>query len=172
MLVDARTVPDGSRIEADVCIVGAGAAGITMARELRRRPLRVVVLESGGLEPDRATRSLSRGEVTGHPYFRLDQARSRCLGGTTEQWTIANGRTFGHSFHIHDVQFAIVSRSTGAVPAHEQGWKDTFFIRPNESVAFVARFADFSSAEHPYMYHCHMSNHEDEGLMAQFLVVP
>ena len=76
MLVDARTVPDGSRIEADVCIVGAGAAGITMARELRRRPLRVVVLESGGLEPDRATRSLSRGEVTGHPYFRLDQARS------------------------------------------------------------------------------------------------
>ena len=48
MLVDARTVPDGSRIEADVCIVGAGAAGITMARELRRRPLRVVVLESGG----------------------------------------------------------------------------------------------------------------------------
>ena len=87
MLVDARTVPDGSLIEADVCIVGAGPAGITMARELRKRPLRVVVLESGGLEPDRATRSLSEGDVTGHPYFRLDAARSRCFGGTTEQWT-------------------------------------------------------------------------------------
>ncbi|MGH7542784.1 MAG: FAD-dependent oxidoreductase [Gemmatimonadota bacterium] len=87
MLVDARTVPDGSLIEADVCIVGAGAAGITLARELRERPLRVVVLESGGLEPDRATRSLSEGAVTGHPYFRLDAARSRCFGGTTEQWS-------------------------------------------------------------------------------------
>ncbi len=87
MFVDARTVPDGSLIEADVCIVGAGAAGITMARELRKGPLRVVVLESGGHEPDRATRSLSEGEVTRKPYFRLDAARSRCFGGTTEQWT-------------------------------------------------------------------------------------
>lgn len=102
MLVDARTVPDGSRIEADVCIVGAGAAGITMARELRRRPLRVVVLESGGLEPDRATRSLSRGEVTGHPYFRLDQARSRCLGGTTEQWTGECRPLDAQDFERHD----------------------------------------------------------------------
>ena len=89
-----------------------------------------------------------------------------------EQWTISNGQTFGHSFHIHDVQFAIVSRSSGAVPDHEKGWKDSFFIRRNESVSFVARFDDFASTEHPFMYHCHMSNHEDEGLMGQFLVVP
>lgn len=90
---------------------------------------------------------------------------------TVENWTIANGRVFGHSFHIHDVQFRIVSRSSGPVPATEQGWKDTFSIRINESVSFVARFDDFSSSTHPFMYHCHMSNHEDEGLMGQFLVV-
>jgi bilirubin oxidase len=87
-----------------------------------------------------------------------------------EAWTIANGRAFGHAFHIHDVQFKIISRSTGAVPEYEQGWKDTFYIRINESVTFVAKFDDFASGEHPFMYHCHMSNHEDEGLMAQFLV--
>ena len=90
---------------------------------------------------------------------------------TVEKWTIANGRVFGHSFHIHDVQFRIVSRSSGPVPATEQGWKDTFSIRTNESVSFVARFDDFSSSTHPFMYHCHMSNHEDEGLMGQFLVL-
>ena len=59
-----------------------------------------------------------------------------------------------------------------AIPAHEQGWKDTFLIHRNETVSFVAKFADFASTVHPFMYHCHMSNHEDEGLMGQFLVVP
>ncbi len=87
-----------------------------------------------------------------------------------EKWTISNGNTFSHSFHIHDVQFKIVSRSTGPVPAHEQGWKDVLSIARNESVSFVAKFDDFASATYPYMYHCHMTNHEDEGLMGQFLV--
>ena len=91
---------------------------------------------------------------------------------TVEKWTITNGNTFSHSFHVHDVQFAIVSRSSGPIPAHEQGWKDTFLIHRNETVSFVAKFADFASTVHPFMYHCHMSNHEDEGLMGQFLVVP
>jgi blue copper oxidase len=88
----------------------------------------------------------------------------------TEQWTIQNNRTFGHAFHIHDVQFHIVSRSSGTVPDYEQGWKDTVFLPINESVSFVARFSDFASATDPYMYHCHMANHEDGGLMGQFVV--
>jgi len=89
-----------------------------------------------------------------------------------EQWTIDNGRVFSHSFHIHDVQFALVSRSTGEVGEHEKGWKDTVYLFTNETVQFVAKFDDFASTEHPFMYHCHMANHEDEGLMGQFLVVP
>ena len=87
-----------------------------------------------------------------------------------EKWTITNNRTFDHSFHIHDVQFAIVSRSGGAVPDDEKGWKDTVRVPLGESVSFVAKFDDFASATNPFMYHCHMSNHEDEGLMGQFLV--
>lgn len=104
--------------------------------------------------------------------YAMDTMNQTVKLNTTEKWTIKNGQVFGHSFHIHDVQFAIVARSTGAVPAHERGWKDTFFIRIGESVDFVARFADFASRTNPFMYHCHMSNHEDEGLMGQFLVVP
>lgn len=91
---------------------------------------------------------------------------------TTEKWTIANtpNAVFGHSFHIHDVEFKIVSRSSGAIGAYESGWKDTFFISRNESVAFVARFQDYADATHPFMYHCHFSQHEDEGMMGQFVV--
>jgi bilirubin oxidase len=87
-----------------------------------------------------------------------------------EKWTISNGMVFSHSFHIHDVQFKIVSRSAGGVADYEQGWKDVVAVPRGESVTFIARFEDFASATDPYMYHCHMSNHEDEGTMGQFLV--
>lgn len=90
--------------------------------------------------------------------------------GDTEMWTIKNNQTFGHAFHIHDVQFSIVSRSDGAVADYERGWKDTVFVPLGESVAFVASFEDFASATDPYRYHCHMANHEDGGRMGQFLV--
>ena len=56
------------------------------------------------------------------------------------------------------------------MPDYEQGWKDTVFLPIDESVRFVARFSDFASATDPYMYHCHMANHEDGGLMGQFVV--
>ena len=104
--------------------------------------------------------------------FNIATINKTLAANTTEKWTIANtpNAIFGHSFHIHDVQFKILTRSTGAVGAYESGWKDTFFISRNESVVFVARFADYSDATHPFMYHCHFSQHEDDGMMGQFVV--
>ena len=90
-----------------------------------------------------------------------------------EQWTIANASGFSHAFHIHDIQFKIVARigGTGAVGNYEGGWKDTLFVGQGSAVTFIARFDGFASSANPFMYHCHFSNHEDEGLMGQFLVV-
>jgi blue copper oxidase len=90
--------------------------------------------------------------------------------GNTEKWSVTNNNVFGHCFHIHDVEFKIVSRSTGSIGAYESGWKDAFFLSRNETVSFVAKFEDYSDASHPFMYHCHFSNHEDEGMMGQFVV--
>ena len=87
MIVDAQDVPDDALVECDACIVGAGAAGITIARALLGRRVQVVLLESGRLTPDAETQSLYAGEVIERPYFPLDAARSRCFGGTTNQWT-------------------------------------------------------------------------------------
>jgi bilirubin oxidase len=89
-----------------------------------------------------------------------------------EKWTIVNNNVFGHSFHIHDVQFKILSRSSGTVGAHESGWKDTVYLPVGESVTVIAKYEDFSSSKNAFMYHCHFSNHEDGGMMGQFLVVP
>ena len=92
--------------------------------------------------------------------------------GATESWTINGGAVFSHSFHIHGVQFKIVARngSATAINSYEQGWKDTIYVPIRESVTFIAKFDDAADTSYPYMYHCHMSNHEDEGLMGQFVV--
>ena len=89
-----------------------------------------------------------------------------------EKWTIINNNVFGHTFHIHDVEFKIVDRngSPTGVGSHESGWKDVIYVPRNESVSFVAKFDDYADAIHPFMYHCHFSNHEDEGMMGQFIV--
>ena len=90
MLVDARTVPGDKTFEADLCIVGAGAAGITIAREFADQGFSVILLESGGFEFEQETQALYRGETTG-PFMPgggtyLSRVRSRYFGGSTNCW--------------------------------------------------------------------------------------
>ena len=86
MIDDARTIPADSVLTADLCIVGCGAAGITIGRELAGSSLGVVILESGGLEYESEINDLDKGEVVGLPYFPLDTARLRYFGGSTNHW--------------------------------------------------------------------------------------
>lgn len=86
MFVDSKVLPHGGEIRADVCIVGAGAAGITVARELDGTGLGIALLESGGLEPDHATQALYQGS-SNEPYAtRPDESRFRYFGGSTNRW--------------------------------------------------------------------------------------
>lgn len=105
-----------------------------------------------------------------HTPFDLATINKTVKLNDIEKWSVTNNNVFGHSFHIHDVQFKIISRSSGAVGAYESGWKDEFYIRVNETVTFVAKFDDYSDAIHPFMYHCHFAPHEDGGMMGQFVV--
>lgn len=86
MFADARSVPRGTGLEADVCIVGAGAAGITLGLEFIGSPFQVVVLESGGFEYEIETQSLYEGRSIGLPYSDLNAPRLRFFGGTTNHW--------------------------------------------------------------------------------------
>jgi len=86
MLIDARTVPDGSELTFDLVVVGAGPAGIAMADRLRDAGLRICLLEGGGRHPDLATQRLYRGENVGHPYYPLDACRFRLFGGGSNRW--------------------------------------------------------------------------------------
>lgn len=87
MFIDARTLPPHSNIESDVCIVGAGAAGITLAREFIGKPVRICLVEGGGFEFDKETQQLYTGDNIGLPYYSLDFPRVRMFGGTTVHWS-------------------------------------------------------------------------------------
>lgn len=91
--------------------------------------------------------------------------------GSTEIWDLVNTSStrmmLPHSMHLHDVQFNILDRN-GKPPAPiESGRKDTVLLWPNERVRIISRFLDYTGI---YMYHCHMLEHEDDGMMGQFEV--
>src|SRR5512143_46263 len=85
MHIDARELAE-SVIEGDLCIVGAGAAGLTMALEWLGTPWRVILLEGGGFAYDDRIQELFRGRTTGQPYYPLKSTRLHYFGGTTGHW--------------------------------------------------------------------------------------
>ena len=90
--------------------------------------------------------------------------------GSTEIWEIENNSMMMHPFHIHHGQFRIVDSNNRAWPAHEQAYKDTVKVGPGQRVRVLMKFEDYADPELPYMYHCHILEHEDAGMMGQFVV--
>lgn len=90
--------------------------------------------------------------------------------GVTEVWEIYNkpdmmgGMT--HPFHIHGTQFKIISIDGKEPPIHEQGWKDTIAVDAGETFKIAVKFNNTGI----YMFHCHVLEHEDNGMMGQVLV--
>ncbi|MCE2927805.1 MAG: FAD-dependent oxidoreductase [Rickettsiales bacterium] len=72
-------------MSADVCVVGGGAAGIAIAMRLNKTDTNVIMIESGGFEPDKATLDLNKGSSVGLPYS-TETTRLRWFGGTTNHW--------------------------------------------------------------------------------------
>lgn len=85
-ILDARTADLPTEIQAGICIVGAGAAGITLAVELARAGLQVLVLESGNMQLEGGTQRLYEMKQTGLRYFDMTTCRLRYFGGTTNHW--------------------------------------------------------------------------------------
>jgi choline dehydrogenase-like flavoprotein len=98
--IDARSLPDGERLEADVCIVGAGPSGITLALELLDTGATICLLESGGLERS----GLPGGESVGYPYYRLETAGIRAFGGSSLHWGSGDG-DYWHAVPLDRLDF-------------------------------------------------------------------
>ena len=103
--------------------------------------------------------------------FNMDSINEVVHLNTTEVWTLVNKTLVAHPFHIHDIEFNIIEKSGLPPTPSETGWKDVVLVMPNDSVKFITKFTTFADNTTPYMYHCHLLHHEDDGMMGSFLVI-
>lgn len=100
MIVHARIIPANTTLETEVCIIGSGPAGITLALDFDGQPFRVILLEGGEIKYDRVSQSLYKGTNIGLQYEDLHQSRSRFFGGSSNCWA-----GFCRQFDAHDFEF-------------------------------------------------------------------
>ena len=101
----------------------------------------------------------------------MDRVDATVEKGATELWEVRNLDLFPHNFHVHDVQFRVLDIDGEAPPPALAGAKDTVYLEPRRTYRLVMRFEDHADPTTPYMFHCHLLLHEDEGLMGQLVVV-
>jgi blue copper oxidase len=126
------------------------------------------------LDPARAAQTrdfLFRSRQINGRKMDVGRADAVIVKDTTEVWNVANGHDTPHSFHIHDVQFQVLSVNGGPPPPELSGWKDTLFLAEGQTFRIIARFADYADPTTAYMFHCHVLKHEDQGMMGQFVIV-
>ena len=123
--IDARSLSDGETLTTTVCVVGAGAAGISLAAELAGSDVDVLLLESGGYENDGSTIGLYRGTNVGRSYFPLESCRLRYFGGTTNHWAGVCRELDPIDFELREgipwTGWPIDGRELD--PYYERGWK-------------------------------------------------
>ena len=90
-----------------------------------------------------------------------------------EVWTVTNENSdWPHNFHIHDARFKVLGfTGTDVTDMAASGWKDTVSLPPGATAELAVEFGWYPDNTVPYMFHCHMLMHEDEGMMGQFMVV-
>lgn len=104
-------------------------------------------------------------------HFDMNTINETVYLNTTEKWRVTNNTGIAHPFHIHDMHFYILNIDGGPVPNYEQGKKDVVLVMPMQYVEFITKFEDFADDSIPYMYHCHLLHHEDDGMMGSFKVI-
>ena len=187
----APAFDDHDRIDFDIFTIAVGAPSenpITMLPTSLTRIARILVEEAVNAQRPRLFElSAGRFELTpvGDPPI-LDltftiNGKAMDIGrideviqlGDTEIWEITNTTGQAHPMHIHGESFQILTRNCSYenVPLSERGWKDSVIVKPNETVRIIKRFEDFADPEHPFMFPCHILDHEDGGMMLQWIVV-
>lgn len=100
--------------------------------------------------------------------FDMDRIDLTVKRGALEHWTVSANMMM-HPFHVHGVTFQVLSQNGGPPKPQNSGWKDTILIDGQADI--LMRFDRPASESLPYMFHCHILEHEDGGMMGQFAVV-
>jgi FtsP/CotA-like multicopper oxidase with cupredoxin domain len=160
---------DGGRDTFDILRI-TGSDNLEQSNSL---PDQLVVIDRPNEADAAATRQFALTSRRSINDERLDMSRIDQVVevDTTEIWEVTNDHGMIHSFHIHLIHFAILDIDGEPPPEHLRGWKDTVLIPSRSTVRLIAEFKDYADPEVPYMFHCHILRHEDNGMMGQFVVV-
>ncbi len=102
--------------------------------------------------------------------FAMDRIDVTAKLGTAEIWEISSGgMPMAHPFHVHGASFRILSKNGAKPAAYESGWKDVVLLDRHAEI--LVRFDNPAPLKMPFMYHCHILEHEDHGMMGQIAVV-
>ena len=101
--------------------------------------------------------------------FKTNRVDELITSGATEIWSIRNMSPMAHPFHAHATQYLILTRNGVPASGVDLGWKDTFLVQPGETVRIIGKF-DGTINYGDYMYHCHILEHEDAGMMGYFRI--
>jgi FtsP/CotA-like multicopper oxidase with cupredoxin domain len=116
-----------------------------------------------------STGGMNMSFVINNKTFDMNRVDEFVPAGATEIWEVRNASMMAHPFHAHAVQYQILERNGVAATGTDLGWKDTFLVQPGGSVKIIAKFDPVLSVG-DYMYHCHILEHEDAGMMGYFRV--
>jgi len=144
-------------------------------------PATLTTLEKYSPDEAQTTRSFTLSGRMGNLFINnktMDMHRidERVSLNKVEIWEIHNQKMMmmgmEHNFHIHGTHFMVLERNGFAsnVAQNEKGYKDTVYLAPGDSVKLIVKMTDYRDSKVPYMYHCHFLEHEDRGMMGQFIV--
>ena len=102
---------------------------------------------------------LEQGFINGQE-FDLNRVDITAPLGATEIWQVENVVSMDHPFHLHGFSFQVLDRD--GVPEPFPAWKDTVNVPRHSVVRFIVRYTDFPGK---WMFHCHILDHEDHGMM-------
>ena len=108
-----------------------------------------------------------RMAIAGEP-FDMKRVDVEAKLDSWEIWELTT-KEMAHPFHIHGASFRILTLNGKAPPAHQSGWKDTALI--DGKAELLVHFDREAVRSHPFMFHCHVLEHEDVGMMGQFVTV-
>lgn len=155
-----------ARIDAIPDALGGNMPDLEGPETLTRRISLDMGMGSGGMMRPGMMGGAGVFGINGQP-FAMDRINFEVTRGTTENWIIETPM-LAHPFHIHGAMFQVV-REDGRIPRPEsRGWKDTVLV--TEQSELMVRFDHPAPPDFPFMFHCHVLEHEDRGMMGQFTV--
>ncbi|MEM7537530.1 MAG: multicopper oxidase domain-containing protein [Chloroflexota bacterium] len=125
-------------------------------------------MEEGEEEGDGGVAMDEMFSINGQP-MKMDVINERVKKGDVEIWRIT-GEDMDHPFHMHGTSFLILSQDGNPPEPADQGWKDVVVVGDGWTDV-IMRFDYEATEAYPYMYHCHILEHEDHGMMGQFTVM-